>query len=100
VALCQEWGIAEVIALSHIELAYIHQALGNDDQARMALQEAKRVFEEFSPWGAGTVAAHQARFDLARGPVQAAERWSNTIDLNVDGEFALHREIEYLTLAR
>ncbi|NIN62146.1 MAG: hypothetical protein GTN71_01430, partial [Anaerolineae bacterium] len=52
------------------------------------------------PWGSDRVAAYQAQFDLARGEVESAERWAQASDLNIDDELELHREVEYLTLAR
>ncbi len=99
-ALCQEWNMVEVIALSHIELAHIHRALGNDKQAHEALQEAKRIFDDISPWAVRWIAAYQARLDLARGVVKTAERWAQTSGLDIGDEFKFHQEVEYLTLAR
>jgi LuxR family maltose regulon positive regulatory protein len=92
--------VAELLALSCIDLAHIHRALGNDEQAREALQEAKQIFAGFSPWGVNMVAAYQARLDLARGEVESAERWAQASDLNIDDDLEFHREVEYLTLAR
>ena len=53
-----------------------------------------------SPWGSKYAAAHQVKLDLARGDIDAAERWAQANDLVIDGEFEFHREIEYLVLAR
>jgi LuxR family maltose regulon positive regulatory protein len=100
IALCRDRNVAELLALSCIELAHIHHALGNDEQAREALQEAKQVFAGFSPWGSDMVAAHQAHLDLMCGEVKSAERWAQASDLNIEGELELHRELEYLALAR
>jgi LuxR family maltose regulon positive regulatory protein len=100
VTLCRDRNVAELLALSCIELAYIQHALGNDEQAGEALQEAKQIFDGFSPWGSDRVAAHQAHLDLMRGEVKSAERWAQASDLNIEGELELHRELEYLILAR
>ncbi len=100
IALCRDWNVAEMLALSCIELAHSHHALGNDEQAREALQEAKRIFADISPWAVGWIAAYQARFDLARGDVEAAGRWAQASDLDVGDEIKFHQEVEYLTLAR
>jgi LuxR family maltose regulon positive regulatory protein len=99
-ALCRDWNVAEILALSCIEFAYIHQALGNDREARASMQEAMQVYESFSPWGSKYGAAHQAKMDLARGDIDAAGRWAQANDLVIDGDFESHREIEYLALAR
>jgi LuxR family maltose regulon positive regulatory protein len=100
VALCRDWRNADTLALSCIEFAYIHQALGNDRQARASMGEAIQVYEGFSPWAARYAAAHQAKIDLARGDTDAAGRWAQANDLVIDGDFEFHREIEYLALAR
>jgi LuxR family maltose regulon positive regulatory protein len=99
-ALCRDWNVADILALSCIELAYTHWALGNDDQARASLQEAREIMEGFSSWGGKIAAAHRVKFDLARGDIGSAESWAQTNDLDIDGDFEFHREIEYLALAR
>jgi LuxR family maltose regulon positive regulatory protein len=100
IALCRDRNVAELLALSCIELAYIQHALGNDKQADEALQEAKQIFDGFSPWGSDMVAAHQAHLDLMRGEVESAERWAQASDLNIDDDLEFYREVEYLILAR
>ena len=99
-ALCRDWNVADALALSCLELAYLHQLLGNDEQARALIQEAIQIFDGFSPWGSKLAAAHQVKFDLARGDIESAESWAQTNDLDIDGDFEFHREIEYLVLAR
>jgi len=99
-ALCRDWNVADILALSCIELAHIHQALRNDEQARTSIQEAIKIMDSFSPWGSKYAAAHQAKMDLRRGDLGAAERWAQANDLVTDGNFEIHREIEYLALAR
>jgi LuxR family maltose regulon positive regulatory protein len=96
VALCRDWNVADIIALSCIELAYIHWALGNDEQSRASLQEAIQIKGGFSPWGSKYAAAHQAKIDLERDDIDAVERWTRANDLAIDGDFEFHRE----TLAR
>jgi LuxR family maltose regulon positive regulatory protein len=99
-ALCQDWNVADILALSFLELAYIHQALGNHEQARTSLQEAIQIFDSISSWGGKIAAAHQVRFDLAHGDIESAESWAQTNDLDIDCDFEYYREIEYLVLAR
>jgi LuxR family maltose regulon positive regulatory protein len=100
IALCRDRNVAELLALSCIELAHIQHALGNDGQAHEALQEAKQTFIGFSPGGSDMVTAHQAHIDLMRGEIESAERWAQANDLNIDDELELRREVEFLTLAR
>jgi LuxR family maltose regulon positive regulatory protein len=99
-ALCRDWNVADILALSCIELAYIHLALGNEEEAFSALREGIRVFNRLSSWGGKIGAAHRVRFDLARGDIESAQSWAQTNDLDIDGDFVFHREIEYLTLVR
>jgi LuxR family maltose regulon positive regulatory protein len=99
-ALCRDWNVADILALSCIELAYTYQALGNDDRARASLQEAIQIMEGFSAWGVKYVAGYQAKLNLAFGDLEAAEDWAQANDLVIDGDFEFHREIEYLALAR
>ena len=100
VALCRDWGMAELHALSCIELAHVHQALGQDEASRASIREAIRIMESFSPWGTKHATAHQARLNLARGDVGAAERWADSNDLATDGDYEHYREAEYLALIR
>lgn len=99
-ALCRDWKVADILALSCIEMADISQAHGDDEQARVLMEEAFQIMDSFSPWGSRYAAAHQAKMNLVRGDVNAAERWAETNDLILDGDFEFHREGEYLTLVR
>lgn len=99
-ALCRDWNVADILALSCIEMAHISQALADDEQARASMEEAIQIMDSFSPWGSRYAAAHQAKMDLVRGDMNAAERWEEANDLILDGDFEFHREGEYLALAR
>jgi LuxR family maltose regulon positive regulatory protein len=74
--------------------------LGNDEQARASIKEAIQIFDSFSPWGSKLAAAHQAKIALAYGNIEAAQRWAQTNELTIDGDFEFHRDIEYLSLVR
>jgi LuxR family maltose regulon positive regulatory protein len=99
-SLCRDWNVTDILAFSCLELAYLHQALGNIDQARTSLQEAIQLFDSISSWGSKIAAAHRVKLDLARGDIESAERWAQTNELNIDGDYEHYREIEYLVLAR
>jgi LuxR family maltose regulon positive regulatory protein len=99
-ALCRAWNVPDVVALSCIELAYIQLALGNQEKSQDAIHEAIHIMQSFSPFGTKHAAAHQAKIDLERGDIDAAERWAQANDLVMDGDFEYHREIEYLSLTR
>jgi LuxR family maltose regulon positive regulatory protein len=80
-------------------MAYVCRALRRDEQARASIQEAKRVYSAFSPWGIQYAAAHQTLMDVQRGELDAAARWAQSSDLILDGEFVFHRQVEYTALA-
>jgi LuxR family maltose regulon positive regulatory protein len=92
--------VAYILAQSCIERAYICRALGKDEQARASVQEAIQIMDDLSSWGRRYAVAHRVKFDLARGDIDAAARWSQANDLVIDGDFKFHREIEYLSLVR
>lgn len=100
VALCRDWNVALFIALGSIDLAFVYQSMGNDEQSRESLQEAHQIMNGFSVSGTKSVTAHLVKFDLAHGNMAAAERWTQANDLTIDGDLEFHRTIEYLTLIR
>jgi LuxR family maltose regulon positive regulatory protein len=100
VALSQDLNEPNIMAMSLIELAYICQARGDDEQARVSIQEAIQLYESISPWSCKHAAAHKAKIDLECGDMDAAERWAQANYLVIDGDFEYNREIEYLSLAR
>lgn len=99
-ALCRDWNVTDILALSCIEMAYGYQAMGDEAQARESIREAGQLMEDFSPWGVKLVAAHQACLNLTSGDLDAGASWAQANDLVTSGEFEFHREIEYLALAR
>jgi LuxR family maltose regulon positive regulatory protein len=100
VTLCRDWHVADIMALSCVELAYTQQALGHDQQARQSIQEAIRIMGDFSPWGSTYISAYRANLDVRRGDVGAVELWALTSNLSLDDDLQFHREVEYLTLVR
>ncbi|MDX1414165.1 MAG: LuxR C-terminal-related transcriptional regulator [Candidatus Promineifilaceae bacterium] len=99
-SLCRDWNVADILALSCIEMAYISQALGKEEQAQDAIQEAIQIYSSFSPWGIQYAEAYRVKMDLQRGETAAAEKWAQAVDLDLEGDFEFHRENEYLLLAR
>ncbi len=99
-ALCRDWNVSDVVALSCIELAYIQLALGNEEKSQDSINEAIHIMENFSPFGAKHAAAHQVYLNLARGDFNAAAGWALRNELILEADFERHRELEYLALAR
>jgi len=99
-SLCRDWNVADALALSCLEIAYLHQAIGNDKQARSFIQEAIQIFNNISQWGNKIGAANQVKFDLMYGDIESVDRWIQTNDLDINSDFEFYREIEYLVLVR
>jgi LuxR family maltose regulon positive regulatory protein len=100
VALCRQWNVADVLAIGCMEYADISFSLGDKEQAHKALQESFHIYQEFSPWGSGLIAAHQAKHSLGFGEVKPAVDWLKELDLDADSQIDISREIEFLTMAR
>jgi len=100
VELCEQWGQADISIIGYSSLSRALQAIGDADGALNALQKAKRVASDVSPWYGTFVAAWEARLRLAQGDTAAAIHWTRESGLSVDDEFRLDVESEYRTLAR
>jgi LuxR family maltose regulon positive regulatory protein len=99
-ALCRDWNVADILAFSYLEFAYINQAMGEDEQALESLEKATGVFRRISAWGVDIAEANQAKFDILNGNVASAESWVRRNDLEGIRDFRFHRDLEYLVLAR
>jgi len=100
VGLCRQWNVADVLALACNELADINFSLGEKELAQDALQESLQIYQEFSPWASGLVAAHQVKHSLGFGEIEPAIEWLGGTDLKANSPIDLSRDIEFLTLAR
>jgi LuxR family maltose regulon positive regulatory protein len=99
-ALCKRWGQADGILESYIHLASTLQATGDADGALNAIQVAKQVASEVSPWFVVYTEAYEARLWLAQGDVAAASHWAQESGLSIDDELSFQYERLYRTLAR
>jgi len=100
VGLCRQWNVADVLALACNELADINFSLGEKELAQDALQESLQIYQEFSPWASGLVAAHQVKHSLGFGEIEPAIEWLGGTDLKANSPIDLSRDIEFLTLSR
>jgi LuxR family maltose regulon positive regulatory protein len=99
-ALCLEWNVVELLALSFIEVAHINLALGDREQALVSMGEAIRINENFSAWGKRFAEAHKAIMELSWGEIEYAESIVPAQDSLFKETYRFQREIEYLTLSR
>jgi LuxR family transcriptional regulator, maltose regulon positive regulatory protein len=84
-----------------VSSAWIHQALGEPDSARAAMNEACRLQaspEVSSLWYPAP--SERARLLLAQGQPREAERWTDERGLTENDEVSYVRERDHLVLAR
>jgi LuxR family maltose regulon positive regulatory protein len=101
IALCRQLMYTPPLVTGLVTLAWVRQAQGDQAGALDALGEAERA--QISPVIVGLinpVPAERARLALARGDVDAADRWVGGRGLGVEDEPSYPREREYLVLVR
>ncbi len=99
--LCREWRQGDALAIGLMGAAFVYQDLGEYALARQALEEAKQIIGTmFSAWGAAMANAFIAQLDVARGDVEAANRWMQTCGLSIHDEIPFIRQDDYQTLAQ
>ena len=99
-ALCLDWKVVELLALSYVEVAYINLALGNNEEALTSVDEAIRINENFSSLGKKFAEAHKGLIGLAQGDRAYAETIIQSNDFFIDENYQIQRETEYITHAQ
>jgi LuxR family transcriptional regulator, maltose regulon positive regulatory protein len=98
--LCRLWRQPETLTSSYHSLARVLQASGDAKGALDAIQEAKRLAADLSPWIAARVSAWEALIRLAGGDLSAADRWRRESGLSADDRPGFQQRFLYRTLAR
>jgi LuxR family maltose regulon positive regulatory protein len=98
--LCQQWGQADFLVYSYIELAKVLQATGDIDGALEAIQKGKRIASNVPPWPGFPVAAQQARLWLAQGKLGDVSYWVQESGLRIDDRISFQYLFRYIILAR
>ena len=98
--LCKQWRQADALLEGYIHLARALQAIGDADGALSAIQEAKQVASDVSPWFVVYAEAYEARLWLAQGDVATAALWAQESGLSIDDDLSFQYEFIYRTLAR
>jgi len=98
--LCKQWGQADFLVYSYIEVAKVLQAIGDMDGAFDAIQKGKRVASNVSPWPGFHVAAQQARLLLAQGNLGDVSYWVQDSGLRSDDKLSFQYLFRYIILAR
>ncbi len=99
-ALCKLWSQPETTTTSYHSLAKAYHALGDREGALNAIQDAKRLAVDLSPWISARAAAWEALIRLAAGDLPAAVRWSQESGLSADDQPAFQQRFLYRALAR
>ncbi len=99
--LVERWNHAEGLTAGYNALALLLQAQGEDARAIEVLEELIEILQKlqarvFLP----AVEARRARLHIMQGELPAAEQWSVSSKLTLDGELTFLQEAEALTFAR
>ncbi len=98
--LCKQWGQADFLVYSYIEVAKVLQAIGDMDGALDAIQTGKRIASNVSPWPGFHVATQQARLWLVKGKLEDVTRWVQVSGLRNDDSLSFQYLFRYIVLAR
>lgn len=97
----KQWGNAGDVVLTHIALARLYHAQGDEANAREMMQRAERLKHSMQLGQLSTrVAAAQARVWLLQGDERAAATWAAGVQPYAEAEVDITQEYIYLTLAR
>jgi len=100
VELCRLWRQPETTSSSYYSLAKVYQAMGDAERALGAIQEARRIAANLTPWITARVSAWEALVRLAGGDLRAADLWREESGLNADDQPTFQQRFLYRTLAR
>ena len=98
--LCKQWGQADFLVYSYIEVAKVLQAIGDVDGALDAIRKGKQVASNMSPWPGFHVAAQQARLWLVQRKLGDVSSWVQESGLRSDDELSFQFLFRYIILAR
>jgi LuxR family maltose regulon positive regulatory protein len=84
-----------------VALAFLHQALGDEQAATHWIQQAEDMARTAPrPQVMAQVSQHKVRLQLAQGQVSAAQRWARASGLDITQVPDYSAEVAYLTLVR
>ena len=87
--------------LGYLKLAQVKHALGDQEGARLALQQGQQVYRSMDAGSKGAVyvATHCVRCLLALGDLASAIRWAQESDVHANQNPTYAHELELITLA-
>jgi LuxR family maltose regulon positive regulatory protein len=98
--LCKQWGQADFLVSSYIEVAKVLQANGDIHGAFDAILNGKRIASTVSPWPGFHVEAQQVRLWLAHGNLEDVSCWVQESGLRIDDRLSYQYLFRYIVLAR
>ena len=101
-ALAQQGGLTDDVVMALGFLAWVKHNQGDAAGAQQLFAQFMRLIHTYQvPWLMQRAAAHQARFDLAQGRLDAARAWARAYqEARAAQTVAYMRDAEDLTLAR
>lgn len=100
IELSTQAGQPQVAASGYVTLSRVLRAKGDEDAAREAMHEARRLGQQVSPWFASFGGAWEALLHLQQGDLDAAIQWAQECGLRADDEVSLHTYVRHIVLAR
>jgi LuxR family maltose regulon positive regulatory protein len=100
IELSTQAGQPQVAASGYVTLSRVLRAKGEEDAAREAMREARRLGQRVSPWFASFGGAWEALLHLQQGDLDAAIQWVQECGLRADDEVSLHTYVRHIVLAR
>jgi LuxR family maltose regulon positive regulatory protein len=98
--LCEPWGHAEAMTTGWSTLAHALQVIGDKEGAGEAMEKARQIAGDLSPWYRARIDAEQACLWLAQGKLEMAGRWLQGTSLDLESEISFDRMPDYVTMAR
>jgi len=98
IEIMQKWGSGS--RLAHVNLAIALQAVGQDEEAMGAIQQAETIAAEESGFWLADVRSIRAMLWLDQGNLDAASKWVRESGLSAEDEIPFSRQRVYLIMAQ
>jgi LuxR family maltose regulon positive regulatory protein len=102
VKLCKLFGQVDLLAEAYAAQAQVQLACGDYTGIRTTLQLVDQIsiHTKLDPWATAWLEDCRIRWWLSTGKLDYANRWIATSELDINGEFSYHYELNHITLAR
>jgi LuxR family maltose regulon positive regulatory protein len=100
IALAKPWVIWDALASGFVGLMQVRTAHGDWEGAFTALDDLEALGQHNPGVVLPIVEASRAKLWAAQGDVQSTQTWSQTVDLDIEGDLDYSREAEALILVR